>query len=111
MTATVNAKQRTMESNTGTASALLLTLVLGIQSTSLNPAGHYIQQIDPEVPRYSGEGQFDNPYYSTVLAKDETERLANLQIASRFATNLLENIHDIEPEYAELVNDNFWDLI
>ena len=54
------------------------------------------------------QGQYD--YYS--LNKNNsisiTEQIETLQ---KFASSILSNIKDIDPEYTKLVDDKFWDLV
>jgi hypothetical protein len=46
-----------------------------------------------------------------ILNNDEIAQQNDIEVIHGFASNLLENIRDLPPEYSELVDANFWDLI
>ncbi len=112
MTDSVTEQKGLMRLPTGTASALLVSISMGLASQGVNPTSYWEVQ-DPQTvaSRYSGEREFDNPYYSVSRTAEEQQMLANIDIAQTFAANLLDNIKDLDADYAKLVNDNFWDLV
>ena len=70
--------------------------------------------------------RFEQP--PAVLNSIETEELGNIltkysvkdanfeeykqiEVIHKFASNLLENIEDLDPEFSKLIYENYWDLI
>lgn len=35
----------------------------------------------------------------------------NIETIHRFASNILENIEDLDPEFSRVIDENYWDLI
>lgn len=49
--------------------------------------------------------------YYQLIDKDQAVALKQIDVIHQFASNILDNIKDLEPEYSKTVDENFWDLI
>ncbi len=49
--------------------------------------------------------------YYQLVRKEQTVTLEQIDIIHKFASNILDNIKDLEPEFSKTVDENFWDLI
>lgn len=49
--------------------------------------------------------------YYQVQDIEHTDTLSKIEVVHRFASTILENIEDLEPEFSKTVDENFWDLI
>lgn len=95
----------------GTAS-LLFVAGLGL-GPALPDAKHRLESHDsPTVAvHYRGERAFESTSYRMTNWTEEKVVSAKLQTVQRFATQLLDRIQDMDPEYQKLVNEHFWDLV
>ena len=48
-------------------------------------------------------------HYATIFSSDANAD--KVEIIHQFASNLLENIEDLEPEFSQVIDENYWDLI
>ena len=46
-----------------------------------------------------------------LINPDQTVMLEQIDIIHKFASSILDNIKDIDPEFSKTVDENFWDLI
>ena len=46
-----------------------------------------------------------------LLDKDQAIAIEQIDVIHQFASNILDNIKDLEPEFSKTVDENFWDLI
>jgi hypothetical protein len=53
----------------------------------------------------------DNAFNQSYEYSFHVENVERINTMISFTQNLLENSKDIESEYVDIVNDNFWDLI
>jgi hypothetical protein len=53
----------------------------------------------------------DNAFNPSVDYSFHNENVEKINAMITFTKNLLENSKDIESEFVDIVNDNFWDLI
>lgn len=49
--------------------------------------------------------------YYQLIDKDQAAALGQIDVIHQFASNILDNIKDLEPEFSKTVDENFWDLI
>lgn len=49
--------------------------------------------------------------YYQLINKDYANVLRQIDAIHQFASNILSNIKDLEPEFSKTVDENFWDLI
>jgi len=49
--------------------------------------------------------------YYQLIDKDQAAALEQIDVIHQFASNILDNIKDLEPEFSKTVDENFWDLI
>ncbi|MDY6894574.1 MAG: hypothetical protein SVO01_04025 [Thermotogota bacterium] len=49
--------------------------------------------------------------YYQLIDKDQSAALEQIDVIHQFASNILDNIKDLEPEFSKTVDENFWDLI
>ena len=92
-----------------TAAAFALASSFAIASDDLSleqhhflaPSGYYAQDT-------SGFGSSQTKYR---IADDYVDSLQKLEAIHKFASNLLENIEDLDPEFSKVVDENYWDLI
>ena len=49
--------------------------------------------------------------YYQLIDKTQATILEQIDIIHHFASNILDNIKDLEPEFSKTVDENFWDLI
>lgn len=49
--------------------------------------------------------------YYQLISKDQADSLRQIDAIHQFASNVLGNIKDLEPEFSKTVDKNFWDLI
>jgi len=49
--------------------------------------------------------------YYQLVGKEQAIDLEQIDIIHKFASNILDNIKDLDPEFSKTVDENFWDLI
>lgn len=49
--------------------------------------------------------------YYQLIDKDQAIAIEQIDVIHQFASNILDNIKDLEPEFSKTVDENFWDLI
>ncbi len=86
-----------------TTAAVLYYSYMG--SPSANPVDFSILHVQLKAP---AEMNFD---YYQLMDKDQTVALEQIDVIHQFASNILDNIKDIEPEFSKTVDEHFWDLI
>ena len=65
--------------------------------------------VDPNI-QITAPDELNYDHYQLVQ-KEQSVALAQIDTIHKFATNLLDNIEDLDPEFSQTVDDNFWDLI
>ncbi|MEA3416430.1 MAG: hypothetical protein U9R02_09805 [Thermodesulfobacteriota bacterium] len=70
-----------------------------INTTTVNP------NIQISAPR-----EMKHDYYR-IIDRDEAIMLEQIDIIHKFASSILDNIKDLDPEFSKTVDENFWDLI
>jgi len=73
------------------------------------PGLNHTDFLNPTTPMCVPEEMcFD--YYG--VSSEEQKRAADqIEIIHQFASNILDNIKDLDPEFSKTVDENFWDLI
>lgn len=49
--------------------------------------------------------------YYQIVNPDQAVMLEQIDIIHKFASSILDNIKDLDPEFSKTVDENFWDLI
>lgn len=91
------------------ATAALLISTAPLNESSLLPSKNYSIEEGGTLKKYPWEQLADNPYYD--YTGKHSEDIHNLIVIHNFASTLLENIQDLDPEIAKQVSKNFWNLI
>jgi predicted LPLAT superfamily acyltransferase len=86
-----------------TTAAVLCYSYLG--APAANPVDFYILNVQLKAPT---EMNFD---YYQLIDKDQAIAIEQIDVIHQFASNILDNIKDLEPEFSKTVDENFWDLI
>jgi len=86
-----------------TAAVLCYSYMVGAPAT--NPVDLVSLNAQFQAP---SEMNFD---YYQLIDKDQAAALEQIDVIHQFASNLLDNIKDLEPEFSKTVDENFWDLI
>ncbi len=73
------------------------------------PLSNPVASENPNIP-ISAPTEISYDYYQ-LLNQNQTLALEQIDIMHKFASNILENIRDLEPEFSKTVDENFWDLI
>lgn len=73
------------------------------------PAEINIPTVNPHI-KISAPNEIQYDYYR-IIDRDETVRLEQIDIINKFASSILDNIKDLDPEFSKTVDENFWDLI
>lgn len=71
------------------------------------PQKDYLYDTKESIQQYLG--QYD--YYTTLSINNPIPISEQIEILHEFASSILSNIKDIEPEFSSLVDDNFWELV
>jgi|SRR5690606_14981850 len=103
-----------MSTNSNTS---LNLIVLATLSTSVVSLGHEIE--NQLTPQYEAKFDYntniadwkDNAFNSSIDYSFHNEDVDRMNTMLSFTKNLLENSKDIESEFVDIVNDNFWNLI
>lgn len=45
------------------------------------------------------------------IPNEKNEASKKIETIHKFASNLLENIEDLDPEFSKVIDENYWDLI
>lgn len=45
------------------------------------------------------------------IANENTGTFQKIETIHKFASNLLEHIEDLDPEFSKVIDENYWDLI
>lgn len=89
----------------GSAATAAVLCYSHIGAPLINP----ICSIDPNVQIIApDELTFD---YYQLAQKEQSVALEQIDTIHKFASNLLDNIKDLDHEFSQTVDDNFWDLI
>lgn len=86
---------------------LILSSLLAAEETLLPQQRHSLPGVYS--CGYRWEEQLVNPYYLT--AKESKEMLEKAGIISEFASRLIQNSVELDPAFARVVSNRFWDLI
>lgn len=76
---------------------------LGAQTTiNLDTVNTNIQISAPKEIKYD---------YYQIINPDQAVMFEQIDIIHKFASSILDNIKDLDPEFSKTVDENFWDLI
>lgn len=92
--------------NLGSAATAAVLCYSYIGAPAINPV-NFSNNIDTQV-KAPAEMNFD---YYQVIDKDQATTFKQIDIMHQFASNLLDNIKDLDPDFSKTVDQNFWDLI
>lgn len=93
--------------NTTTAAVLCCYCLSGFNANQITGAhSNYPSEI-----RLPKEISFD--YYKIVNKdnKDQATSMEQIAVLHKFASNILENIKDLDADFSKTIDENFWDLI
>lgn len=45
------------------------------------------------------------------VTNGKLDAFQNIKVIHKFASNLLENIEDLDPEFSKVIDENYWNLI
>jgi hypothetical protein len=93
-----------LQVNSSAATVAVLTY-LYIGSSGINSGFNVKPGIQIKAP---GELNFD---YYQLVAKEYSATQMQIDIIHKFASNLLDNIKELDPEFSRTVDENLWDLI
>lgn len=89
------------------SAALIVILSNGV------PVSGYSNIINPPSPSNCqvdhGLSYLTEPY--SIIPKSSLFENEEINIMHGFASNLIENIEDLPPEYSEIIDEHFWELI
>lgn len=54
---------------------------------------------------------FRNTQTQYEVVSEDALLSQNIEAIHQFASNILENVEDLDPEFSELIDENYWDLI
>lgn len=86
-----------------TTAAVLCYSYMG--APAINPVDFPNLNVQLKAPT---EMNFD---YYQLIDKEQSAALGQIDVIHQFASNILNNIKDLEPEFSKTVDENFWDLI
>ena len=49
--------------------------------------------------------------YYQIINEEQSKEVEQFKIIQSFASNLIENIKDLDPEFSRTVDKHFWDLV
>ena len=75
-------------------------------SPAINPVN--LSDLLNDQLRAPSEMKFD---YYQLIDRDHAAILKQIDIINAFASNILDNIKDLDPEFSKMVDEKFWDLI
>lgn len=90
----------------GSAATAAVLCYSYIGSPTLNPV-NFSHNIDSKV-NVPPEMNFD---YYQLVDNDQATTFKQIDIIHQFASTLLDNIKDLDPDFSKTVDQNFWDLI
>jgi hypothetical protein len=73
----------------------------------------YSSSIEPASSVYKALWQVDfgNAQTQYKVTDENIEAIQKIEIIHKFASNLLENIEDLDPDFSKVIDENYWDLI
>jgi hypothetical protein len=89
----------------GSATTAAVLCYSYIGSAAINPIDFPNTNVQLNAPV---ELNFD---YYQLVNKDQAAALRQIDVIHQFASNVLDNIKELEPEFSKTVDENFWDLI
>lgn len=100
-------------SNTSLSNLVILaTLSSSVVSLSHETESYLTPQHEAEFEHHVNIADWkDNAFNSSFDYSFHNEDVEKINTMVSFTKNLLENSKDIESEFVDIVNDNFWDLI
>jgi hypothetical protein len=75
---------------------------LGLEKPQAGLAYCFEQAQDPE------NMSFD---YYELMDAEQSREVEHFKIIQSFASNLLDNIKDLDPEFSKVIDEQFWDLV
>jgi len=82
--------------------AILYYSHIGMESPKAAPDYHFEQALAPDGMAFD---------YYEVMNEEQSKEVEHFRIIQCFASNLLGNIKDLDPEFSKVVDDHFWDLV
>ncbi len=89
----------------GSAATTAVLCYSYIGAPAVNPVDFSSLKVQLKAP---AEMNFD---YYQLIDNDQATALEQIDVIHQFASNILDNIKDLEPEFSKTVDENFWDLI
>lgn len=77
---------------------------------TLLPSRNYLSEQKSELRGNLWDPWPQNPYYDNA-EKHSSEDMQNLMIIQQFASTLIANLQDLDPEISKKVNEDFWNLV
>lgn len=91
---------------------VLATLSSSVVSTNLETESHLTPMSEAKFEHHFYISDWrDNAFNKSYDYSFHNEDVDKINTMISFTKNLLENSRDIENEFVDIVNDNFWDLI
>lgn len=75
---------------------------IGTEPTTAGPDYHFEQALAPEGMAFD---------YYELVNEEQSKEFEHFRIIQSFASNLLGNIKDLDPEFSKVVDEHFWDLV
>ena len=104
-----------MLTNTNTSLSnlvILATLSSSVVSLNYETVSYLTPQHEVKFEHYVDIANWkDNAFNQSYDYSFHNEDVENINTMISFTQNLLENSKDIDGEFVDIVNDNFWDLI
>lgn len=92
------------------AATAALLIYAPVFEPTLLPSKNYLPEQKSDAREISWNPWPQNPYYDN--AKNySSEDLKNLMIIQEFASTLVANLQELDPEISRKVNEDFWNLV
>lgn len=92
----------------------LMFIAGGVATAALLSYSHIgMEKSESATAHYFGQGRAPedmNFDYYEILDKQQSREVQQFRIVQSFASDLLANIKDLDPEFSKVVDDHFWDL-
>lgn len=81
-------------------------IINGNDIANVNFDNRYPTYVEQESSALS---EISQTHYATISSSNTNAD--KLEIIHQFASTLLENIEDLDPEFSQVIDENYWDLI
>lgn len=76
----------------------------------------HIPSIHYDIPHdtgsfYEQSAQSSNALTSYSIPSDYADTAKNIETIHKFASDLVEHIEDLDPEFSKVIDENYWDLV